>query len=192
MTAQDYGFYDQYRWSEGTQIYGGISEILYAHIPGIERIAKAGIEDDIKGTDYWVYRKNIDKPLSVDVKARNLDPVKTYGSDDLALETWSIIEKQKIGWTLDTSKETDFILWFFHPTKRFVLLPFLQLLTVAQEHMTTWKHTYKVRNQSSDGGTWHSQCVFVPRTVVLDAITSRFYGNPIQVQPNLFEHLIQQ
>ena len=139
MSVHDYGFTEQYRWSEGTQVYGGIHKILLEHIPGAERIEKAGKEDDKKGTDYWVYRKGTARPLSIDVKSRRDDPIHTFGKDDLALERWSIVEAEKIGWTLDESKETDFILWFFKPTKRFVLLPFLQLLAVTKEHMPAWE-----------------------------------------------------
>jgi hypothetical protein len=178
MNVRDFGFTEQYRWSEGTQVYGGIHKILLEHIPGAERIEKAGKEDDKRGTDYWVYRKGIARPLSVDVKSRRDDPIHSFGQDDLALEKWSVVELEKVGWTVDDSKETDFILWFFRPTKRFVLLPFLQLLAVTKEHMPTWEKEWKVGRQSSDNQRWHSMCVFVPRKVVLDAITERFYGNP--------------
>jgi len=178
MTIHDYGFIEQYRWSEGTQVYGGIHKLLLEHIPGAERIEKARKEDDKKGTDYWVYRKKVERPLSVDVKSRRDDPILAFGEDDLALEIWSVVEAKKIGWTLDESKETDFILWFFRPTKRFVLVPFLQLLAVTTEHMPAWEKKYKVSEQSSDGKRWRSMCVFVPRKVVLDAIADRFHGNP--------------
>jgi hypothetical protein len=176
--VNDYEFNKQIRYAEGKGVIDDVKKILNYHIPGVERIEKATKEEDLKGTDYWVYRKNINKPLSIDVKARSDDPVVKFGMDDLALETWSVIEKEKIGWTLDENKQTDFILWFFEPTKRFVLLPFVQLLTVAKEHMPVWKREHRVYRQGSNNGDWHSECVFVPRKAVLDAITNRFYGPP--------------
>ena len=176
MSLHDYGFEALYRWSEGKDISGGIPAILLKNIPGAVDVKSAGNEDDKKGIDYWVYRKNTKRAVTVDVKNRSIDPIDSFGSDDLALERWSVIEQNKIGWTLDDSKETDFILWFFHPTERWVLLPFVQLLAVAQEHMTTWEAQYINKTQSSDDGRWHSLCVFVPRPIVLAAISKRFYG----------------
>jgi hypothetical protein len=181
MTERDYWFAEQYRMSEGVQTIGSIEDILLEHIPGAERVERAKEEDDKKGTDYWVYRKGVKKPVGIDVKIRSIDPIMQYSMDDLALEIWSVIDRNdnnKIGWTLDNSKETDFILWFFEPTKRFVLLPFLHLLAVTTEHMPMWEKTYKVSTQGSDDKRWRSMCVFVPRKVVLGAITARFYGDP--------------
>ena len=39
-------------------------------------------------------------------------------SQDIALETWSVIEKLKIGWTRDLNKRSDYVLWFWLDTKR--------------------------------------------------------------------------
>jgi hypothetical protein len=91
----------------------------------------------------------------------------THGQDDLALETWSVIG-QRVGWTRDTGKTTDYVLWFWQDTGRFFLASFPALCTVFASHWEQWWTQYRTRQQ--DSGGWRSECTFVPRDALVDAL----------------------
>ena len=111
-----YGFNERMEMSEDGDLHG----ILLANVPDAVQVVRSSGEDDRAGTDYWVERSNGEK-LSVDVKVRSEDwaakaPPKR--ADDLALETWSVVERNIVGWTRNASKRTDYILWFWQDTGR--------------------------------------------------------------------------
>lgn len=166
-------FKDRLLWSEGFAPAEEIAQILKGNIPNTVKVERAETHDDCYGTDFWVHRNGL-SPLSVDIKVRAYDPVNEYGEDDLALETWSVIEKEKIGWTRDPNKQTDYVLWYFGGSHRWVLIPFPLLCAVFSQKWNEWSLRYRTARQSS--GSWHSECVFVPRKEVWDAIYWRFGG----------------
>lgn len=175
----EFDFQSQLVMSTGVAAREDITQILLEHIPGAIAMIKANTRDDKSGTDYWIEHKR-GTPISVDTKIRNEDPVETRGKDDLALETWSVVN-EKIGWTLDEKKRTDFILWWF-PTRRWVLVPFPQLQAVFRQFQSMWTRKYftcRQRTIANGNRGWQSECVFVPREVVLDAIKLRYGGAPV-------------
>lgn len=165
---------------------GAIEAILLDQIPGARQIIAACRENDKNGTDYWVEMAG-GYFVSVDLKLREEDfAAKTNGarSDDLALETWSVVEKQLIGWTRNPSKRTDYILWYWIDTQRWCLVPFPLLCRVFQDNWEAWciTHKDKVHQQSTqEHGGYHSECVFVPRREVWAALYSTFSGSPKNV-----------
>lgn len=156
-----YAFDERLRWSEGF-LDGGVETILRDRIPGCHEIQKANENSDKAGTDYWALRRNL-PPLSIDVKVRSTDWAQR-GKDDLALETWSVIDA-KVGWTRDHDKRTDYVLWYWADTGRFVLVSFPALCRVFCKYWREWSDKYKTARQNSGG--WESECVFVPRDVVM-------------------------
>jgi hypothetical protein len=166
-----FGFTEQLRWSQGVAANVAVEDILLSAIAGAREVRRATTGEDRTGTDWWV-----DLPaghsLSVDLKARAED-WKERGEDDLALETWSVVEREVLGWSLDLEKRTDYILWWWKNTGRWCLVPFPMLRTVCSELLEEWKGKYKTRRQSTEG-RYHSECVFVPRRVVWAAIYKRF------------------
>jgi hypothetical protein len=174
-SIKDYSFQGQIVMSTGSGVHQGIEHILLDNIPGACVIEKALKADDKAGVDYWAYRKQA-RPLAIDAKIRSLDPIEEFGKDDLALELWSVIENNVVGWTLDVSKQSDFILWLFEPTARWVLIPFPMLCAVFNQKKALWCSQHKRVVQSSDEGSWHSECVFVPRHEIWAAIYQRYGG----------------
>ncbi len=168
-----YGFRERLNWSQGITTSADVVEILKNNVPGCIDVSAATVQDDKSGTDWWCNRSN-GKPLSVDLKRRDLDPVQRGWGDDLALETWSVCYT-KVGWTRDDAKLTDFVLWLF-PTGRWVLVPFPLLCSVYQDKWEAWAGEYKTDKQSS--GTWESECTFVPRREVWAELYKRFGGSP--------------
>jgi hypothetical protein len=175
-----YSFSERNGFSRGVARDGDIASVLRANIPNATNVIQATLNDDKHGTDYWVQRLMV-PALSVDIKTRDVDPITQYKPprDDLALETYSDVTRQTIGWTRDPNKRTDYILWYFTPTKRWVLVPFPMLCSVFIDKWQQWRSQYQTAQQrSSNGHTWISECVFVPRVVVWREIFNRYGGHP--------------
>ncbi len=174
-SVRDYSFQGKLVIATGVAASPEITEILRNNLPGIEQVEKAHVSDDKMGVDYWAYRKGL-PPLGVDCKIRDIDPMQfKIPADDLALETWSVMGV-KIGWTADTKKRSDYILWFFRPTKRWVLLPFPMLQVVFVMNKEKWFKEYRHERQSTNNGQWESECIFVPRKIIWRALYERFGG----------------
>jgi len=175
-----YDFDERKQWSEGCAKNQSISDILKANVPGFLSVKKATDNEDRHGTDWWVNLSNGQR-LSIDVKAREMDWA-LRGEDDLALETWSVVG-EKVGWTLDEQKRTDYILWHWEETGRWCLVPFRMLCKIFREHHDKWVGRYKTDKQTTVRGErkWQSECVFVPRGVVWGAIYLKFGGKPCSV-----------
>ncbi len=171
-----FNFQEQMRMSEGVSDIYDIEKILLKEFPHAVKIRKAAQAEDKDGTDYWMTLP-YGHEQSIDVKVRDED-FQRQGKDDLALETWSVIkgqDHQKVGWTRDTMKRTDYIFWIWKDTGRWMLVPFPLLCSVFCEHWKQWSKQYQNATQRTLDG-WHSKCVFVPRQIVWDAIYTSFGG----------------
>lgn len=180
---RDFDFRKQLVMSTGRSATNDVRQVLLDNIPGALEVTKATEREDRSGTDYWI-RHARGEPVSVDTKIRDFDPIERHGRDDLALETWSVVDK-KIGWTLDESKRTDYVLWLF-PTRRWVLIPFLQLQAAFKKRQHDWCAVYRVAQQRTvaANGNWRSECVFVPRKEIWAAIYSDFGGSGAPANDN--------
>lgn len=181
--SRSYDFSERLLWSDGATPGADIGAVLLKEIPGAAKVCKAEESDDRMGTDYWVVLKSGNK-VSVDMKRREEDYAKR-GLDDLALESWSVVEKKKIGWTLDVNKRCDYIFWFWQETGRWCLVPFRMLCGVFLEYKNDWLESYQVARQRTPWGDghYHSECVFVPRVIVWRAIYQKYSGVPTTVLP---------
>jgi hypothetical protein len=81
-----------------------------------------------------------------------------------------------IGWTRDSSKRCDYVLWLWQDTRRYCLLPFLPLCKVFSVNWTDWRERFRCAQQKTTlhGRTYQSECVFVPRVTVWRAIYTQF------------------
>lgn len=157
--------------STGTSANPVIGDILLATIPGSTRIIQANQQNDRNGIDWWVEMPGY--WLKVDCKIREEDPIKKFGQDDLALETWSVIEKKVIGWTLDDAKQTDYVFWIWKDTGRWCIAPFMLLRKAFQINQKQWIASFRVARQGTKRNgsiQYHSECVFVPRTAIWRAM----------------------
>ena len=182
--ATEYSFGDQLAMSQGVAVNNDVAAILLQAIPGAVAVQPAHQTNDRQGTDYWVEHAR-GTHLSVDVKVRKEDYAakpEPDRADDLALETWSVVRK-KIGWTRDPSKRTDFILWWWKTTGRWCLLPFPMLCQAFQEKWHEWSACYETHRQYTPEYGYQSECVFVPRLVVWDAIYHQYSGIPQEAGP---------
>jgi hypothetical protein len=177
-----YRFGEQLEMSQGVSENKSIGTILLSNIPGALNTYPAHEANDRNGTDWWVERE-MGRWLSVDCKVREEDwSIKRTPKDDLALETWSVVEQNIPGWTRDSKKQTDYVLWLWKDTGRWCLVPFVMLCAVFQENWMDWKKQYQTDRQYTtrhNGASYHSECVFVPRRVVWATIYRRFSGQPV-------------
>jgi hypothetical protein len=63
-------------------------------------------------------------------------------------------------------------MWYWADTGRYCIFNFPQLCHVMQENWVEWTGKYNSPMQwtNDKAGGYHSQCVFVPRQVLMDAI----------------------
>jgi len=175
-----YDFDGELRLSQSESSNGRIEEILMNHIPGALRAFPAHQFNDWRhGVDWWVELES-GRFMGIDCKIRKEDYARK-GEDDLALETWSVVEKRIPGWTRVSSKKTEYVLWLWLETGRWTLVPLPMLCSVFQSYWQSWRKQYKTRTQKTTRNgefAYHSECVFVPRSVVWSAIAHRYAGKP--------------
>jgi hypothetical protein len=152
-------------------------DIIRQAIAGCVTVRKTDPEIDRLGVDYMAVLRG-GTVIGIDAKAREKGASRfwKHGEPELALETWSVVGagrwKGKCGWTLSESSRADYILFTFdaEDSDRFYLLPFHQLRTAFRRHYPTWAKRYQKKRQYSNG--WESEAIFVPVSVVLDAVTA--------------------
>jgi len=126
-------------------------------------VARTGTPaEDRSGIDLFVDTRKLDG-VRIDVKVRGRD----YGQGDLALESWSIFPVNgrtgRPGWTVDPEHQTDAVLWFFTDTKRFVLIAYRSLRSVATVHLDEWRERFGERfNKNETLGGYESAWIPVP------------------------------
>lgn len=179
--VHQYSFDEQKAKSNNPEDAAKIRQILLEQIPHATRVEATPDKDDREGVDYWIHRKR-GRPLGVDVKWRGEDYAVTRKEDDYALERWWDIDRKQPGFACDPKKSTDYILYFWHGTDRWALIPFPMLYAVFMENMDEWMEKYpKIRTGSTGDytpGVWYSQCVLVPRHVFWRAVFLKYSGVP--------------
>lgn len=181
MLATEYDFHERLGMSAGYVASTDIRAVLLACIPGAVDAYPAAKANDRLGVDWWVEMQNA-RHLAVDAKVREEDwAAKHPEEDDLALEVWSVVECDVIGWTRDENKKCDFILWLWMDTKRYCLVPFPMLCHVFRTHWQTWyvKHKHAKQFTPTNAGGYHSECVFVPRKELWREIYRTYGGNRV-------------
>ncbi len=179
MRAFEYDFHERLAMSSGTAAVADVRAVLLDNIPGALSVTPAATANDKQGIDWWVELSTA-KHLAVDAKVRDQDwAAKRPDEDDLALESWSVVEKNIPGWTREPSKKCDYVLWLWKDTGRFCLLPFPMLCHVFTLHWQAWRQQFKTRQQFTPrtNGGYHSECVFVPRRVIWAEIYRSFGGD---------------
>ena len=176
--ALEYGFEERLAMSSGVAASADVRSILLKHIPGAVNAHQAATVNDRQGIDWWVEMSTA-KHLAVDAKVREQDwAARNPHEDDLALESWSVVEKQVPGWTRDVNKKCDYVLWLWKDTGRFCLVPFPMLCGVFSRRWQSWRVDYKTRQQHTPraNGGYHSECVFVPRRELWAEIYRQYGG----------------
>lgn len=185
MTVPRVTFEERLEASKAQRTDEYIKRILAHRIPTVTGIEIADTSDDKNGTDYWAIREWL-PDLSIDVKFRWTDPIEKYGSDDIAIETWSVCKRNpdnwdkiasydKVGWCRDETKRTDYAMWFWTSTKRFFLVPFPPLCHVVSTCWEEWRTTRRIWIQDTEHKTtgrylWSSEHIYIPRSMLIERL----------------------
>lgn len=177
-----YDMQDMLAFSKGEALNTD-TETLKAMLPGCISVEISTESTDRNGIDYIATLRKGAR-IFIDAKTRSQGCSRFWKVDanglkhpEIALELWSVKPngkykrtEGKVGWTLCEKKQTDMILYTFDETDcRDVFLFSFQLLRmVFRRNCKEWMETFKVDVQ--DSGKWESQAVFIPVSVVFDAI----------------------
>ncbi len=162
--------------------------IIRKIIPNCVKVEKTNVNADKGGIDYVAYLPEGGR-VNIDVKTRDKGASKYWkqGEPELALEVWSVCPKAdqagKSGWTLSTGTQVDYILYKFHEqdSNKIYILPYQQLRMSFIRNNGEWIKRYGVKRQ--DSGKWQSEAVFVPASVVIEAIKAEMQGVLNSEQP---------
>lgn len=188
MKPTEFDFMDQLAMSQGEAENASIAKILVENIPSAINATLADKKSDRQGVD-WFVELISGRIVNVDCKVREKDfAAKNARCDDLALESFSVVEQSVVGWTRDTSKKTDYVLWLWVNTGRWSLVPFQMLCAVYAKNWERWRAEYKTSRQytpRTGGAGYHSECTFVPRRAVWAEIYKEFSGQiaPVKSTP---------
>lgn len=146
-------------FSETEDKVAKIKEILKKEF-NAEKVTKNEVKGDDLGVDYYVYANGVE--ICVDVKVRRC---KATDYQDVALETCSNVSTGKVGWTLNESSKTEYVLWLWSDYNYFIC-PFRELRENFSRDYRTWIAIglYKVTEQRT--GNYLSQCIFVPVSTI--------------------------
>jgi len=160
-------------------------DVLKKVIPNCCNVRKSDTENDKLGIDYIATLKGGAK-VYIDAKTREAGASRwwKHGEPELALETWSVRPGGKYntpdnmkrpGWSWDSSKLTDLILYTFHPsdTSNAYILPFQHIRMAVHKYMRQWIAEYGIKTQETEinGFRYESQAVFVPASALVEAIS---------------------
>jgi len=115
-------------------------------------------EDD-KGIDYSVLYNN--KKINVDVKIRNWSKSRT---EDIVLEYLSNTKTRKIGWSVDKTKKTDVVLWYWLQDKQHYFAKFKDIVRACKKKKREWLLNYYRYQTTDTGAGYQSLSAFVPIT----------------------------
>jgi len=159
-------------------------ETIEAMLPHcVEVMIVEDAESQRLGVDY-IARLAGGATVNIDAKGRTKGAAKYWkdGKPELAIEVWSVVPENGKpgvpGWTFDTSKQTDLILYWFDDVADCYLVGFQSLRMAAVANYQDWHAKYCEPPQRSLRGdaTWKSQAMFIPADVVLDAISTTSRG----------------
>lgn len=186
----DYGFDDNLAYAEGSRKVDVLSTIR-SLLVGCGDLRLATRDEQRKGIDFVAALRG-GATVYIDEKTRRPGAARFWkGEPDLALETLSVLEQNIVGWTLSESKETDLILYTYDPadTEVCYLVAFQPLRLAFRRNQYHWISEYgrngQPTRQSTDAGRYHSESVYVPASVVLDAIR-RESRAAVELQESLF------
>lgn len=152
--------------------------ILQSHIPKCERIEKTDIAMDKSGVDYIAHLRD-GSTVTIDAKARKPGASRFWknGEPDLALEQYSVCESKVVGWLFkDSNIHPDYILFTFDKSDcdKYYFIPFVLLQKAAWRNWKRWERQFQLLKQPNRG--YHSSALFVPASIVCDAVKAVMIG----------------
>lgn len=181
-------FIERLNFSEGIELEEELIQHLLDSIPASTGLVRATPTEDRSGIDYWITRAHGLRPIGIDVKHREFDPIERFNSDDACIETTSVYDglpwppwedkyRRKLGWTIDSNKHTDLIIYTWPATqgrRRFWVLYFPHLCRAAQANWRIWAAHYGELPAYNNG--YITLSVYPPRYVIAEAMRKYTVG----------------
>lgn len=173
-------FRERLEFSEGITDEPLMIDALANMVPNSQDVIRATVDEDKQGTDYWIVRSHGLPPLSVDVKHRSRCPIEAWGSDDVCVETtsvyrgksspWEDTKREKVGWSLDYSKRTDFLAYTWPNEKgtRFWILSFPVFCRACRINWRAWVSLYG--EKPAFNSNYATLCTYPTRSEVAQAM----------------------
>jgi hypothetical protein len=138
-----------------------VRQAIKYRFPDCLGIHQAHETNDRLGADYFLQYPG-GRFESVDVKIRKVD-WSAKGKPNLCLEILSNVEQNKIGWTLDPNKITDWVFFYFLDTQKNYRFNFKQLRQAFSENMDDLitKGEMSEQKTGTGGKNYTSKSVFV-------------------------------
>lgn len=160
MIARD--FYEDLAMSDQPETVVAIKSACHEYFPEILNIIRAHKVNDLLGADYWLEFPNC-KMETLDVKVRKLD-YSLHGDNRIAcLEIVANINTKKIGWTLDTTKNTDWIMFYYQETGKsfFYNMRLLRAAVLSELENLRKLGKNSIQKTKSGHGFYESESLFV-------------------------------
>lgn len=176
-----YDFEKKLAYSQGVRQENDLATIKVL-IDGCVSVEKTEEQEDRNGVDYVAILRRGAR-ITIDAKTREPGCSEWWnGEPELAPEIWSVMpggkfniprDRAKVGWTLDEAKEVDYIFCTFAPvdSDKVYLLPFQLYRMAFRRNLQEWRG-YKpgIQETKKNGYKWQSKCLFIPASVILNAI----------------------
>lgn len=168
-------FYEKLSYSLGHQQTVDCN-ILRSHIPKCVNVEKTSVDIDRAGVDYIATLQGGTKIL-IDAKTRT-PGCSRYWKDEpeLAIETWSVVEKKIPGWTFNEKSDVDYILYTFpkEDYAGYFFIPFQLLRSASISCYPDWIKRFPKHYQRNNGYT--SEAMFIPANVILAEVKREMQG----------------
>jgi hypothetical protein len=156
-------FHADLAMSNHPAVVEGVIAAIKRCFPEALNVTQAHTENDRLGIDYWLEFPG-GRMETLDAKIRKQDyslPVRGNGRDDrtACIELLSNVGTKKPGWTVDTAKRTDWILFFYIESGKGFLYNARQLRAAVIRYLPELRTTGKPGNQSTGG--YQSESLFV-------------------------------
>ena len=168
-------FYEKLSYSLGEQQRVD-SELLKTCIPNCVSVKKTDTATDKTGIDY-VARLDGGAEIYIDAKTR-MPGCSRYrkGEPELAIETWSVVEKKIPGWTFNEKSDVDYILYTFpkEDYAGYFFIPFQLLRSASIRCYPDWRKRFPKHYQQNNGYT--TEAMFIPADVILAEVKREMQG----------------
>lgn len=162
--------------SQSPAIHAAIWQAISERMPEALAIIPAHTANDKRGIDYWIELPHC-RMEGLDVKIRaqdylHKDPRTAF------IELVANTTTGKPGWTIDPSKQTDWVLFYYADTGRHVLYNARQLRSAVNAHLPYLQSVGKVATTTtgSYNGSYDSSGLIVAHSDLMKCITANSHS----------------
>lgn len=159
----EYDFWEELEKSQTPEVDARVRKILPVIFAEKNCIVKEIIKNEVDGNDGGIdYRViyNNSKVANIDIKNRDWN---FSATKDLTFELLSVVESNKIGWSLDRTKQTDLILWLYNDFYHICYFPKLVKVFTANKNKWVDEFSQNIRTQFTKSyGGYKSKSIFIP------------------------------